>query len=103
MKQALVFFGISFVSGLILMSLAAAYSFWTYYPQTPEINAIDVGAQCMADLNAETVELSRIHTPLGECLEICDDLSGPGDYRDKKGLTHACKMGVTRYYLENAE
>jgi hypothetical protein len=67
--------------------------------ETPEINAIDVGAKCMADLNAEDIPVSRISTPLSECLKICDDLSG---FRDKKGLTHACKMGVTRYYLENA-
>ncbi len=88
----------SFSAALFALALLAL-SFANHYPETPEINAIDVGAQCMADLDAEAVELSGIHTPLRICLETCDDLGG---FRDKKGLTHACKMGVTRYYLENA-
>tara|TARA_R100001086_G_scaffold225289_2_gene143575 strand:- start:23863 stop:24156 length:294 start_codon:yes stop_codon:yes gene_type:complete len=88
-------------AGVIIIGLVAGHIVASSGKgEAPEINAIDVGAKCMADLNAEDIPVSRISTPLSECLKICDDLSG---FRDKKGLTHACKMGVTRYYLENAE
>ncbi len=85
--------------GLVSVMVFVAVDHYFSKGETPQINAIDVGAQCMADLNAEDIPVSRISTPLSECLKICDDVSG---FRDKKGLTHACKMGVTRYYLENA-